>query len=127
MSNKNIISILLILVFFTYICDAETIKLYTDTTNSGDSNWDVWQQDQLEAVREDAIYLGMFDGASRKIHADGIKADTTAGNGHTALARSDARRFQTAFPRFAIQLQGGGHFAAAHIRADQENPAIVKA
>ena len=45
-------------------CRADSIKLFTSTLNSGDSNWDFWQQDQAETVREDAIYLGMYDGAS---------------------------------------------------------------
>lgn len=40
------------------------IELYTSTSEPEDSNWDVWQQDQDEDIHEDAIYLGMFDGAS---------------------------------------------------------------
>jgi hypothetical protein len=50
------------------LCAAETISLYTKTGGYGvadqDSNWDYWQQDQGEDIHEDAIYLGMFDGAS---------------------------------------------------------------
>lgn len=65
MDIKNkIVKGIFMLFSVVYLCNAETLNLFTDTTNLGDSNWDFWQQDQSETVREDAIYLGMFDGAS---------------------------------------------------------------
>ncbi len=63
MANKTIIFAISLLLL-CHICSAETVDLFTDTTNSGDSNWDVWQQDQGDTIQEDAIYLGIFDGAS---------------------------------------------------------------
>ena len=60
MHIKNIILTSFVLVSLALMCNAETVELFTDTTNSGDSNWDFWQQD----VSEKAIYHCMFDGAN---------------------------------------------------------------
>lgn len=65
---KNIAAIILIFFGAIGLCAAETISLYTKTSYTGDpdqdSNWDYWQQDQGKEIREDAIYLGMYDGAN---------------------------------------------------------------
>lgn len=61
----NKIHLLIIIILFGWLaCKGETLELFSSTGSTGDSNWDVWQQDQDESVHEDAIYLGMFDGAS---------------------------------------------------------------
>lgn len=63
---RSTLKAITILIFAAPIglCSSKTLDLFTSTTGHGDSNWDVWQQDQGETVEEDAIYLGMFDGAS---------------------------------------------------------------
>ncbi len=64
MKIKLIITMIVASFVFTGFCNAEIVKLLTSTVSPEDTNWDFWQQDQNEIVQEDAIYLGMFDGAS---------------------------------------------------------------
>ena len=80
------------------ICSAETVSLYTDVSTFGDSNWDYWQQDQSERIQEDAIYLGMYDGANGHSNyqpeypadgsVDGLYSTMSMGAGGAAIYQS---------------------------------------
>jgi hypothetical protein len=78
--------------------EPDYLNLFTSTSISGDSNWDVWQDDQAKNIIQNAIYLGMYDGAAGHSSdnpdslidgcVDGVYTTMSMGQGGLAINQS---------------------------------------